>query len=58
MILHDKQLSDSAVEPRVLQRLRADLEMILNGMKNAAYARGWAAANEDIVAAVKRLPER
>lgn len=50
-----KPFGEAGLEPYVAQRLRADVESALGGVKNAAYATGFAAARDQMVAlATKR----
>jgi len=49
-----KQLSEVQVDPYVMQRLRADVEMQLGAFKNAAYATGFTSAQQAVVAATTK----
>ncbi len=54
MELLGKQLSDTSLDPYALQRLRAEVQVTLNGFKNAAYTSGYVAARDQIVAAATK----
>lgn len=51
-------LSDASaagqIEPYVLARLRADLEMQLTSLKNASFAAGYVAGKGEVVAHAER----
>ena len=47
-------LGDAKVDAYVLTRLRADISMQLNSMKNAAYAAGYVAGKGEVAAAADR----
>lgn len=54
--LTGKPLSEafSGQDPYVLARLTADIESLLNGIKNAAYAMGYKAGKGEVVAYAQR----
>lgn len=45
-----KQLGELQLDPYVVQRLRADVEMQLGALKNAAYTSGFVSAQQAVVA--------
>lgn len=50
-----KPLAEAGVDPYLLSRLRADVQMELTSFKNAAYTLGYTSAKEEVVAyATKR----
>jgi hypothetical protein len=45
-----KTLKEAALDPYVMQRLLADVESHLNGLRNAAFASGYVAGKGELVA--------
>lgn len=50
LALVGKQLGELQLDPYVVQRLRADVEMQLGALKNAAYTSGFVSAQQAVVA--------
>ena len=47
-------LQDAKLDPYVVQRLLADVEAHLNGLRNAAFASGYVAGKGELVACAQR----
>ena len=53
-LLSKPSLSETPLDAYAASRLRADVESALNGLRNSAYAAGFAAGKGEIVAFAQR----